>query len=81
MEQWRLGVICVVMDTRRRSTLSDVVVALMEEMSDKVDASIYALRMDQWKTEVTALCSVCVWYSLRMHRTGVLPSPAYVACA
>ena len=79
MEQRRLGVRCVVTDTRRRSTLSGVVVASMAERPDKVDASVHALRMDRGKTEVTALCSVCVWYSLRVRRTGVLPSPAYVA--
>ena len=79
MERWRLGVRCVAMDTRRRSTLSGIVVASMAEWPDKVDASVHALRMDQGKTEVTALCSVCVWYSLRVRRTGVLPSPAYVA--
>ena len=79
MEQWRLGVRCVVRDTRRRSTLSGVVVASMAERPGKVDASVHALRMDRGKTEVTALCSVCVWYSLRVRRTGVLPSPAYVA--
>jgi len=79
MEQWRLGVRCVVRDTRRRSTLSGVVGASMAERPDKVDASVHALRMDRGKTEVTALCSVCVWYSLRVRRTRVLPSPAYVA--
>ena len=79
MEQWRLGVRCVVRDTRRRSTLSGVVVASMAERPDKVDASVHALRMDRGKMEVTALCSVCVWYSLRVRRTEVLPSPAYVA--
>ena len=79
MEQWRLGVRCVAMDTRRRSTLSGVVVASMAERPDKVDTSVHALRIDRGKTEVTGLCNVCVWYSLRVRRTGVLPSPAYVA--
>ena len=79
MEQWRLGIRCVARDTRRRSTLSGVVVASMAEWPDKVDASVHALRMDRGKTEVTVLCSVCVWYSLRVRRTGVLLSPAYVA--
>ena len=59
--------------------MSGVVVASAAARPGKVDASIYALRMDQWKTEVAALCSVCVWYSLRVRRTGVLPSPTYVA--
>ena len=63
MEQRRLGVRCVAMD--RRTMLSGVMVASMVERPDKVDASVHALRMDRGKTEVTALCSLCVWYSLR----------------
>ena len=57
MEQWRLGVRCVAMDTRRRSSLSGFVVASMAERPDKVDTAVYALRMDRWKTEVTALAA------------------------
>ena len=79
MEQWRLGVRCMARDTCRRSTLSGIVVASMAERPDKVDASVHALRMDRGETEVMALCSVCVWYSPRVRRTGVLPSPTYVA--
>ena len=56
-----------------------VVVASMAERLAKVNASIHALRMDRGKTEMMVLCSVCVWYSLRVRRTRVLPSPAYVA--
>ena len=40
MEQWRLGVRCVVMDTRRRSTLSGVVVASAAARPGKVDAAV-----------------------------------------
>ena len=58
--QCRFGVRWARMDSRRRTTLSDVVVASMAEWPDKVDASVHALRMDRGKTEVTALCSVCV---------------------
>ena len=40
MEQWRLGVKCVVMDTRKRSTLSGVVVASAAARPGKVDAVV-----------------------------------------
>ena len=39
-EQWRLGVRCVAMDTRRRSTLSGVVVASAAARPGKVDAAV-----------------------------------------
>ena len=40
MEQRRLGVRCVVMDTRRRSTLSGVMVASAAARPGKVDTSV-----------------------------------------
>ena len=40
MGQRRLGVRCVAMDTRRRSTLSGVVVASMAERPGMVDATV-----------------------------------------
>ena len=40
MEQRRLGVRCVAMDMRRRSTLSGVVVALAATRPGKIDAAV-----------------------------------------
>ena len=50
--QWRLGARCAVMDSRRRQ-LSGVMVASMAEWPDKVEASISALKTDQWKMAAT----------------------------
>ena len=69
VEQWRLGIRCVAMNTRRRTMLYGIMVASMQERSDKVDASVSSLRMDRWKMEVTALaacgahgeCARSVW--------------------
>ena len=44
--QWRLGVRCLEMDSRRRRQLSGVMVASMAEWPDKVEASISALKTD-----------------------------------
>ena len=38
--QWRFGVRCVAMDSRRRTKLSGVVVTSIAEWPDKVEASI-----------------------------------------
>ena len=40
MAQWRLGIRCVEMDSRRRRKLSGVMVALMVERPGKVGASV-----------------------------------------
>ena len=41
MDKRRLGVRCVVMDTRRRPTLSGVVVASAAARSGKVDVAVH----------------------------------------
>ena len=46
--QWRLGVQCLEMDSRRGRTLSGVMVASMAEWPDKVEASISALKTNLW---------------------------------
>ena len=51
--QWRLGARCAVLDSRRRGLLSGVMVASMAEWPDKVEASISALKTDQWKMAAT----------------------------
>ena len=51
--QWRFGVRCVAMDSRRRTKLSGVVVTSMAEWPDKVEASIFALKTDLWKMAAT----------------------------
>ena len=51
--EWRLGARCAVMDSRRRRQLSGVMVASMAEWSDKVEASISALKTDMWKIAST----------------------------
>ena len=55
--QWRLGARCVVMDSRRWRQLSGVMVALMAEWPDKVEASIFALKTDLWKMTATTYVS------------------------
>ena len=50
--QWRLGARCAEMDSRRRRWLSGVMVALMAEWPDKVEA-ISALKTDLWKMTAT----------------------------
>ena len=51
--QWGFGVRCKEMDSRRRRTLSGVMVASMAEWPDKVEASISALKTDLWKMAAT----------------------------
>ena len=55
--QCRFGVRCGRMDSRRRTTLSGVVVVSMAKRPDKVDASVSDLRMDRWMKEVTTLAA------------------------
>ena len=45
MAQWRLGVRCAEMDSRRRRKLSGVMVASMAKRPGKVDALVSALKM------------------------------------
>ena len=49
MAQWRFGVRCAEMDSRRRRTLFGVMVASMAERLGKVGALVFALKMDWWK--------------------------------
>ena len=73
--QWRLGARCAVMDSRRRSLLSGVMVALMVEWPDKVEASISALKTDQWKMAPTTHVSASDQFMLQtryMARLGLL---------
>jgi hypothetical protein len=51
--QWRLGVRCAEMDSRRRRTLSGVMVASMAERPGKVGALVSALKMNWWKAAAT----------------------------
>ena len=57
--QWRLGVRCLEMDPRRRRTPSGVMVASMVECPVKVEASIFALKMDLWNDGGDDICE-CV---------------------
>ena len=51
--QWRLGIRCTEMDSRRRRTLSSIMVASMAERPGKLGALVFALKMDWWKTAAT----------------------------
>ena len=51
--QWGFGVRCKEMDSRRRRTLSGVMVASMAERPSKVGALVFALKMDWWKMAAT----------------------------
>ena len=53
MAQWRLGVRRAKMNSRRRRTLSGVMVASMAERPGKIDALVSDLKTGQWKMAAT----------------------------
>ena len=53
MAQWRLGVRCTEMDSRRRRMLFGIMVASTTERPGKLGALVSALKIDWWKTAAT----------------------------